>query len=787
MTDERRDPPDHAGLLREAMADPTATPPGVPPAPSIEELAPLFPEFEIHEIVGRGGMGAVYRATHRTLERPVAIKVLLREFGKDPEFGERFLREARALASLRHPGILVVHDFGERDGLFFLVSEFVEGVDLRKLMALGELSPAEALRIAPQICTALQYAHEHGVVHRDIKPENILIDVDGQVKIADFGMAKVLRPGDPVALTRDTAVFGTPHYMAPEQWRGSARVDHRADIYSLGVVLYEMLTGELPLGHFDPPSVRRGGVPRGLDEVVRRALAQQPEKRYQQVSEVKTDVERHAREAEGPSIAKAQRRRDLDHLAAGNHYRGDARDLANTMKSRWFAVAAIALVVLLVLSVASPRGSSLGLLLQAGALLVVLAGTVAAISDARNAREALRRRLRATRHGHRPTSSRERSATRAEREERSDDPESGATRTGADAPRPVRAPWVAFAVAVVGLIGSKAAALTAAHAAAQRWIFATQLEHYDNLMKGVFAASRERGATWVPPDGFGLPEVPDTSAWLATIAPFVAYAILASTALAVLALGVWSLASVRNDSARWSGVGPAVVATWIVPLGLVASIAVVSVGAMRDGDLQILAGLVLGLLGMAAAVVFLVWETRRQSRLVAAGIPWPSGRPLQTAATVLTAVSLVTTLTLPLWVSPSETESIEIRPGMTRPADLLGRSRTFVLARLGPPSSITTSRDGQTWGYRNTRTDGVVEDALEFAGTRVVSHTSRTDLLGYNSWRTDGPNLGQSVEDLVRAYGAPTGRAQGALTVEMAFANGVRISAKDGIVVGIHD
>ncbi|MCR9245936.1 MAG: serine/threonine protein kinase [bacterium] len=295
MNESHERPVDHQGMLRQAMHHTAAEQAaGQGPAlPSLAELAARFPEFEIVGLIGRGGMGAVYRAVQPKLGRSVAIKVMPVELGKDPEFGERFLREARALATLNHPAILTVHDFGERDGQFFLVTEFVDGVNLRQLMELGELSPAEALRIAPQICTALQFAHERGIVHRDIKPENILVDTDGQVKIADFGLAKVAQQGDPIALTRSTAVFGTPHYMAPEQFRGTAAVDHRADIYSLGVVLYEMLTGQLPLGHFDPPS-QRGGVPHGLDEVVRRALAQQPDKRYQQASEIRSDVERQA-------------------------------------------------------------------------------------------------------------------------------------------------------------------------------------------------------------------------------------------------------------------------------------------------------------------------------------------------------------------------------------------------------------------------------------------------------------------------------------------------------------
>jgi len=236
--------------------------------PGVAQLDAAFEELHVVELIGRGGMGAVYRVVQRKLDRTVALKVLPPELAQDPAFEERFLREARALAGLKHARILTVHDFGERDGLYYLVTEFVEGMNLRQMMDMGELTPHEALRITPQICEALQFAHDHGVVHRDVKPENLLIDLAGEVRIADFGLARIV--GDNAkgpALTRSTQVLGTPQYMAPEQWRDGQNVDHRADIYAVGVVLYEMLTGQLPMGHYDPPS-RRKGVPKGLDGVV---------------------------------------------------------------------------------------------------------------------------------------------------------------------------------------------------------------------------------------------------------------------------------------------------------------------------------------------------------------------------------------------------------------------------------------------------------------------------------------------------------------------------------------
>ncbi len=213
------------------------------------------------------------------------------ELGRDPAFAERFAREARALAKLAHPRIVGVHDFGESGGLFYLLMEFVDGVSLRGLLRRGKLKPEEALRIVQQICEALQYAHEEGIVHRDIKPENILLDRRGNVKIADFGLAKLLgATTSDFTLTGSRQVVGTLRYLAPEQMEKPLEVDHRADIYSLGVVFYEMLTGELPLGRFAAPS-QKAQVDVRLDEVVFRALEKEPERRYQHVSEVKTDVE----------------------------------------------------------------------------------------------------------------------------------------------------------------------------------------------------------------------------------------------------------------------------------------------------------------------------------------------------------------------------------------------------------------------------------------------------------------------------------------------------------------
>lgn len=307
----------------------------VPPAPAA--LAALFPHLEILELLGQGGMGVVYKARQPGLDRLVALKTMPPVVAADPAFAERFTREARALAKLNHPNIVGVYDFGQaapvadapgsQAPLFFFLMEYVDGVNLRQAIQRGDLRPAEALRIVPQICDALQFAHDEGIVHRDIKPENILLDKRGRVKIADFGLAKLLGVKTDFALTGTRQVMGTPHYMAPEQIQGTRDVDHRADIYSLGVTFYEMLTGELPLGRFPVPS-KKVQIDVRLDDVVLRTLEVQPEQRYQRASEVKTEIEQIANgpaakasppnpaAAATPAAPNRSPRRDLERVIA---------------------------------------------------------------------------------------------------------------------------------------------------------------------------------------------------------------------------------------------------------------------------------------------------------------------------------------------------------------------------------------------------------------------------------------------------------------------------------------
>jgi tRNA A-37 threonylcarbamoyl transferase component Bud32 len=259
--------------------------------PSLEEIREAFPQFEILELIGSGGMGAVFKVRQPKLDRLVALKVLPKSLAGDERFTERFTREARALAKLNHPNIVAVHDFGESEigGFHFLLMEFVDGANLREAMRAGRFTPQQAFEVVPEICAALQYAHDEGVLHRDIKPENLLLDTKGRVKIVDFGIAKLVGAEVEAPLTGSYAP-GTPQYMAPEQIEHPADVDHRADIYSLGVVFYEMLTGELPIGRFAAPS-EKAQVGGQVDDIVFRTLEKEPARRQQSAAEVKTQVE----------------------------------------------------------------------------------------------------------------------------------------------------------------------------------------------------------------------------------------------------------------------------------------------------------------------------------------------------------------------------------------------------------------------------------------------------------------------------------------------------------------
>ena len=256
--------------------------------PSLAEIAEHFPELEILELIGAGGMGAVYKVRQPKLDRVLALKILSLELAGEQGFAERFEREAKLLARLHHPGVVTIFDSGRAGPFFHFLIEFVDGVNLREAMATGRFEPAYALEVAGRVCEALAFAHGRGVLHRDIKPENILIGSDGGVKLADFGIAKLGGETElsNATLTRAGSILGSVHYMAPEQFVSPGNVDQRADIYSVGVVLYEMLTGELPMGRFAPPS-KGAAVNAQVDAVVLRALERDRAARFQTAEEMR--------------------------------------------------------------------------------------------------------------------------------------------------------------------------------------------------------------------------------------------------------------------------------------------------------------------------------------------------------------------------------------------------------------------------------------------------------------------------------------------------------------------
>lgn len=259
--------------------------------PDQERLKALMPDFEILEMIGRGGMGAVFKVRQPRLSRLAALKVLPPERATDPAFVERFFREAQALAQLTHPCIVDIYDMGQRGNFLYILMEFVEGRPLREPIQSKSISPVDALRLTMDLCGALDCAHAHGIVHRDIKPENVLLTPDGHAKLLDFGLVKLTEDSrlGRFTLTEINLRMGTPQYMAPEQASGSTEIDHRVDLYAVGVLLYEMLTGAPPALNYTPPS-RKTTVDSRIDRVVERALRESPSDRYASAGEFHNDV-----------------------------------------------------------------------------------------------------------------------------------------------------------------------------------------------------------------------------------------------------------------------------------------------------------------------------------------------------------------------------------------------------------------------------------------------------------------------------------------------------------------
>ncbi len=270
------------------------------------ERTVLNDRYEIQQRIGRGGMADVFLARDLLLDRPVAIKVLFPEFATDPNFVERFRREAQAAANLNHPNIVGVYDWGKYANTYFMAMEYVQGRTLADILrANGHINSIQAAEIASEVSAALGFAHRNSVVHRDIKPANILIGSNGQVKVADFGIARAMNAPTESNLTQVGAVMGTATYFSPEQAQG-AQPDPRSDLYSLGIVLYEMVAGRPPFSGDNPVSIAYkqvhdspqplnqivADVPRPFEAIVAKLLAKQPDVRYPNAEALREDLRR---------------------------------------------------------------------------------------------------------------------------------------------------------------------------------------------------------------------------------------------------------------------------------------------------------------------------------------------------------------------------------------------------------------------------------------------------------------------------------------------------------------
>ncbi len=251
---------------------------------------PQIQGYEILGIIGKGGMGSVYKAKQLSLNRLVAIKVLKSEYASQKDFILRFNREAEVLAKLSHPNIVPIIDKGSQNGIFYFVMEYIDGETLRQKLRHGKLRLDEAIKYTLQILRAISFAHKQNVIHRDLKPENVLIDSAENVRIADFGLADIVGAQNDYSLTGSGMAMGTAHYMAPEQRRDAKRVDKRADIFSLGITLYEMLAGEVPQGNFKRICQIRSDVNPSIDLVIEKAISSRAQDRFQSADEMMTAI-----------------------------------------------------------------------------------------------------------------------------------------------------------------------------------------------------------------------------------------------------------------------------------------------------------------------------------------------------------------------------------------------------------------------------------------------------------------------------------------------------------------
>lgn len=347
----------------------------------------LSDRYELGEILGFGGMSEVHLARDQRLHRDVAVKVLRADLARDPSFYLRFRREAQNAAALNHPAIVAVYDTGEAvtptGPLPYIVMEYVDGVTLRDIVhSDGPMPPRRALEVIADVCQALNFSHQHGIIHRDVKPANIMISKTGAVKVMDFGIARALTDTGSNPVTQTAAVIGTAQYLSPEQARGE-RVDARSDVYSLGCVLYEILTGQPPFvgdtpvavayQHVRedpvPPSHKHGGISPELDAVVLKALAKNPDNRYQSAAEMRADLVR-VHSGEKPDAPKVLTPDERTLMMASS--RGPARadgsppqgvyDYAPTPRrsiGRWLVALAILSILTVVAAVAINLGGGM--------------------------------------------------------------------------------------------------------------------------------------------------------------------------------------------------------------------------------------------------------------------------------------------------------------------------------------------------------------------------------------------------------------------------------------------